>query len=69
MNPCPLDGTDQRARHGSGCESRPAKVLVYETMRDIARRMWDKPPFLLGRAHRGCGLRECLPGHPSYGAA
>ena len=29
-----------------------SKVLVYETMRDIARRMWDKPPFLLGGAHR-----------------
>ena len=45
---------------------RRSKVLAYETMRDIARRMWDKPPFLLGGAqaqHGAVGSEVLNPGY------
>ena len=58
------------------------KVLAYETMRDIARRMWDKPPFLLGgaQAQHGAvgsevlirdipGLSGIRPGNPILAGA
>ena len=61
---------------------RRSKVLAYETMRDIARRMWDKPPFLLGgaQAQHGAvgsevlirdipGLSGIRPGNPILAGA
>ena len=61
---------------------RRSKVLAYETMRDNARRMWDKPPFLLGgaQAQHGAvgsevlirdipGLSGIRPGNPILAGA
>ena len=59
--------TDHSERAASRAKVvRRSKVLAYETMRDIARRMWDKPPFLLGGAqaqHGAVGSEVLIPGY------